>query len=89
MASDVLSIENDDQAGEPLIQLVMRGGRRVAPPPSFAEIRARSAHELKRLPEPLRRLEPGTQYPVVVADALVQLAEDVDGRLARSVRVRA
>ena len=89
MASDVLSIESDDQAGEPLIQLVMRGGRRVAPPPSFAEIRARSAHELKRLPEPLRRLEPGTQYPVVVADALVQLAEDVDGRLARSVRERA
>ena len=58
MAGDILSIENDEQSGEPLIQPVMRDGRRVAPSPTLAEIRARAAADLARLPEPLRRLEP-------------------------------
>jgi nicotinate phosphoribosyltransferase len=87
MAGDVMSIESDDQPGEPLIQLVMRNGRRVAPPPSLAEIRARAARELVRLPEPLRRLDPNAKYPVTVAAALVKLAEDVDSRLAQHVKV--
>ena len=85
MAGDILSIESDDQNGEPLIQLVMRGGRRVAPSPTLAEIRARAARELGRLPEPFRRLEPQTFYPVQVADALVRLAKEVDSRLAHDM----
>jgi nicotinate phosphoribosyltransferase len=82
MAGDVLSIEGDRQAGEPLLQLVMRAGRRIAPPPSLAEIRARTAHELQRLPAPLRRLEPGASYPVEIASALIDLAEATDRRIA-------
>jgi len=83
MAGDVLSIESDDQCGEPLIQLVMRGGRCIGPSPALAEIRARAARDLARLPEPLRRLDPQASYPVQVADALVRLANDVDRRLAQ------
>ena len=41
----------------PLIQPVMRDGRRLALSPTLAEIRARAAADLARLPEPLRRLE--------------------------------
>ncbi|HEY7663511.1 MAG TPA: nicotinate phosphoribosyltransferase [Xanthobacteraceae bacterium] len=82
MSGDVLSVENDVQQGEPLLQLVMRGGRRVTPAPTLAEIRARAARELARLPEPLRRLKPDACYPVKIADALVRLASDVDSRLA-------
>ena len=41
------------------------------------------AHDLERLPEPLRRLQPDAAYPVKVADALVDLAKAVDSRLAR------
>jgi nicotinate phosphoribosyltransferase len=89
MAGDVLSIESDTQAGEPLIQLVMRDGRRVAPSPTLAESRARAARDLERLPERLRRLEPGAPYPVQVADALVQLANELDSRLAPHEKVRA
>jgi nicotinate phosphoribosyltransferase len=89
MAGDLLSLEGDDQTGEPLIQLVMRQGRRVAPSPTLAEIRARAARDLERLPEPLRRLEPGAPYPVQVADALVRLAGEVDSRLSPRERVRA
>jgi len=83
MVGDVLSIESDDQVGEPLSQLVMRGGRSVAPAPTLAQIRSRAARDLARLPEPLGQLQPQASYPVQVADALVRLASEVDSRLAR------
>jgi nicotinate phosphoribosyltransferase len=50
MIGDVLSLDGDNHPGEPLIQLVMRDGKRVGPPPSFADMRARAARELERLP---------------------------------------
>ena len=71
MRGDILSLEIDRQEGEPLIVPVMRGGQRISPPPTLAQIRERAAKDLARLPEPLRRLEPGADYPVQVADALV------------------
>ena len=81
MCGDVISIESDRQEGEPLLQLVMQGGRRTAPSPPLSELRARSARELARLPEPLRRLEPNASYPVAIGDALQRLAQDVDLRI--------
>jgi nicotinate phosphoribosyltransferase len=89
MAGDALSIESDDQCGKPLIQLVMRGGHRIGPSPTLAEIRARAARDLALLPEPLRRLEPQGSYPVQVADGLVRLASEVDSRLAHHESVPA
>jgi nicotinate phosphoribosyltransferase len=88
MAGDVLSLETDTQPGEPLIQPVMRNGRRLAPAPTLKDIRARAARELERLPERLRRLDPDAKYPVVEGDALLRLAGEVDSRLAQQ-RVRA
>ena len=80
MCGDVLSVETDQQEGEPLLHLVMQGGRRVAASPKLADIRARAERELMRLPEPLRRLE--TQnYPVEVGQSLSRLAAEVDKRL--------
>jgi nicotinate phosphoribosyltransferase len=83
ITGDVLSLESDAQTGEPLIELVMKGGRRERAAPTLAEIRARAVHDLERLPEPLRALEPGATCPVRVADALVRLAAEVDDRLAQ------
>ena len=68
-------------SGEPLLDLVMRNGRRLRPPPPLDEIRHKAKRDLERLPEPLRRLEPGTTYPVEVADELEELAAQVDRRL--------
>jgi nicotinate phosphoribosyltransferase len=79
MAGDVVTVEGDPQAGEPLLVPVMRGGLRVAPAPAFAEIRERAAANLARLPEPLRRLD-DVDYPVEIAPALRALAEAVDHR---------
>ncbi len=81
MAGDLLGLEGHDGDGEPLIQPVMQGGRRLRPAPSLDDIRRHAKRELERLPEPLRRLEPGTTYPVEVADELVQLAAEVDRRV--------
>ena len=83
IAGDILSLESDTQTGEALIELVMKDGRRVGAAPTLAEIRARAAHDLKRLPEPLRNLEPGATSPVEIADALVRLAAEVDSRVAQ------
>jgi nicotinate phosphoribosyltransferase len=80
MAEDTLSLETDEEAGEPLIQLVMRGGQRKGPPPSLAELRARAARDLARLPAPLRRLEAGAAYPVKIGEPLRRLADEIDRR---------
>ena len=84
MSGDVMSIEGDHQAGEPQLRPVMQGGRRIAPGPTLADSRARAARELARLPEPLRRLEPGTTCPVEVTAALTDLAAAVDRRIAKT-----
>jgi nicotinate phosphoribosyltransferase len=88
MRRDILSVERDEQAGEPLIELVMKGGRRLTPQPTLPEIRASAAHSLERLPDPLCRLEPGASYPVEMAAALKRLAAEVDRRLADHERSR-
>ena len=82
LAGDMLSLENDRQAGEPLLVPVMRSGQRLGPSPSLLESRKRAAHELARLPEPLRHLNGKTTYPVEVGQALAGLAAEVDQRLA-------
>jgi nicotinate phosphoribosyltransferase len=81
MTGDLLALETEKPAGEPLLQHVMRNGRRIDPSPALDESRAHALEQLGRLPEPLRRLEAGAQYPVEATDGLKQLAAEVDRRL--------
>ena len=81
MRADTLSLAADDRSGTPLLEPAMEDGRRLAASPSLAEIRARAARSLAELPDPLRRLEAGTTYPVVVSERLVELAAEVDRRI--------
>jgi nicotinate phosphoribosyltransferase len=78
MTGDVLTIEGDRQPGEPLVVDVMRGGQRIAPAPTLAQIRERAKADLARLPEPLRHLQQDVDYPVTVAEALKALAVEAD-----------
>src|ERR1700675_3252883 len=64
MAGDILALEGHAKAGEPLLQGAMQDGRRSQPAESLDAIRARVKRELERLPEPLRKLETRTIYPV-------------------------
>jgi nicotinate phosphoribosyltransferase len=83
MEGDVLSLAMDTQQGEALLVPVMKGGSRTGPSPALSGIRARAAKSLERLPEALRRLEPGAPYPVTVAKPLIELAAETDRRLAQ------
>jgi nicotinate phosphoribosyltransferase len=89
MAADRIALEqsssspggNTQSAGdEPLLEPVMRDGRRLRCGPSLDEIRARARRDLERLPDPLRRLAPDTSYPVEIGADLVELAALVDSR---------
>jgi nicotinate phosphoribosyltransferase len=82
MTQDILTVETDRRGGLALIVPVMKDGKGL-PQRSLDETRAHAAHELARLPEPLRRLELGATYPVTVAQALHDLAAEAD-RLANS-----
>jgi nicotinate phosphoribosyltransferase len=79
ITADVLTVANDPQEGEALIQPVMQGGRRLRPSPWLAEIRTRAAAALESLPEPLRCLADGPVM-VKIAPALSDLAKAVDER---------
>jgi nicotinate phosphoribosyltransferase len=89
MAGDWISLDRSawpDAAAtaggeEPLLHCVMRDGKRLSPPPSLDEIRARAKRELERLPEKLWRLESGVSYPVDVDEDLIELAAEVDKRI--------
>jgi nicotinate phosphoribosyltransferase len=91
MAGDRITLESTSSSvaatgagAEPLLNCVMRDGRRLRASPSLDEIRARAKRELERLPEPLRRLEPDATYPVEIGADLVELAALVDSRIGRS-----
>ena len=73
MAGDTVTVFDDVQPGEPLLQPVMRGGRRLGEAPPLAELRAATAQRLAHLPEALRRLEPAPPYPVTTSEALREL----------------
>jgi len=83
MMADVLSTEQDNQDGEPLIHPVMANGKRIASQLSLHELRAHARRELERLPRELTTTRPQVSYPVQVAAALEQLAAVTDGRLSR------
>ncbi|MHB9103384.1 MAG: nicotinate phosphoribosyltransferase, partial [Sulfuricella sp.] len=76
---DILTLENDVQAGAPLIQPFMQAGKRLAAPEPLEESRRRAAAELALLPEHLKQLETAQKpYTVEIAPVLRQLAEAVD-----------
>jgi nicotinate phosphoribosyltransferase len=85
MCGDILSVDTDTHPGDTVIEQVMRAGKRVAKAETLAQIRERAAAELARLPEPLRRLEPGYDYPVTITKALKDLAAEAD-RITDSAR---
>jgi nicotinate phosphoribosyltransferase len=78
IAADIVSVEGDNQPGEPLLVPVMRDGQRLAPAATLDEIRSHAAGSLAHLPEGLRQLREPFDYPVEIAHALYELAAQVD-----------
>jgi nicotinate phosphoribosyltransferase len=80
---DLLTLEDDRHDGTPLLEPVMRGGRRQAPSPALGAVRAHAAAQRATLSDDLRRLDgdPATS-PVTVSEPLRALAREVDRRTA-------
>jgi nicotinate phosphoribosyltransferase len=75
---DVLTTQDDEHPGEPMLKPVMRRAERLQPAEPLSQTRKRAATELGRLPESLRALADAPPYPVEVAAALRSLAKAVD-----------
>lgn len=79
---DVLTLEGDAQEGEPLLALVMRGGRRLAPSPTLRGVRELVRAQLAGLPEALRGLAKAEPYRVEVSPALQEMTRRLDRETA-------
>ena len=75
---DLITIEGETRPGLPLLHPVMQNGRRLAPSPSIEKIRDHARLALAELPDTLRRLDQAAPYDVRIAEALEQLAQQVD-----------
>jgi nicotinate phosphoribosyltransferase len=82
MMADTLTVDGDPQEGEALLRPCVVAGRRVEPSPSLDASRQQAAAQLACLPEPLRQLGAHPPYPVTIAPALQQLAQEVDRQTA-------
>ncbi len=66
----------------PLLECVMREGRRVAPAPPLAEVRERARRNVARLPTLCRQLHHGGSLPVHTSARLDELLEEIRNRVA-------
>ncbi|GAB3402708.1 nicotinate phosphoribosyltransferase [Massilia agilis] len=81
MLSDLVALEGEQDSGLPLLQPVMRAGRRIDAHGGLPAARALLRTQLDALPAPLRRLDEVAAYPVIVSEALDALARQVRASL--------
>jgi nicotinate phosphoribosyltransferase len=75
---DVIARSDENYpAGEPLLQPLVRNGRRVEARRAASSIRETVLASMGRLPEPYHALRGAPEYPVKKSDALLQLLEQV------------
>ena len=86
MTGDIVTTEGDPQDGTPLLEPVMRAGRRLSPPPSLLESRSHAAQSVSSLPHRLRDLEQAAPYQAEISASLRALADEVDRFIDRSAR---
>ncbi|MDS4021107.1 MAG: nicotinate phosphoribosyltransferase [Candidatus Competibacter sp.] len=77
-AGDRLGLEPCLHPGEPLLQPVMREGRRLAAPEPASAIRERVRRQLTALPPALRANQTDPPYPVDIAPELRELTARLD-----------
>ena len=71
---DVVARAGEQHPGaEPLLECVMRNGRRLVASPSLPDLQQHARDQLARLPEPYRRIRHADTYRVEVSDDLRRL----------------
>jgi nicotinate phosphoribosyltransferase len=80
LAGDVLALADEPGvAGVPLLERVMRNGRRAVPPEGPVAARSRALDTLDSLPGDLRLLDRRAEYPVAISPELDALARRLGG----------
>lgn len=78
---DRIVLADETAPGEPLLQLVMQHGRRIAPPSSLASIREHCRRDIGSLPSPFRQLPPINEpFSAIVSASVRELAARLDER---------
>ncbi len=86
-SGDIIARAEEKLDGRPLLQQVMRDGRRLTGPEPLEAIRARARAEIDALPKRLRALEPASpEYPVEVSPALRDYQTSVAAEVAGSTK---
>jgi nicotinate phosphoribosyltransferase len=87
IAEDIIALVGEAIPGEPLLQPVLRDGRRVKAPPTLGQSRAFAARSLAQLPDALRGLQPAT-VPVQVSAGLRHLTAEMDSLMRKPCPIR-
>jgi nicotinate phosphoribosyltransferase len=83
MAGDWVTLARERRDGEPLLEPVMRGGKRCGERVAMQAARDHARRQLRALPPPQRTLERDEPYPVAISDGLRDLARRLDAGLHR------
>jgi nicotinate phosphoribosyltransferase len=74
---DLIGLRAENLPGEPLLQEVMRGGRRRSPSPSLVEMRERLAADLAALPENVKAIRSPARFPIEFSPKLKALRDEI------------
>ncbi len=79
-AFDVIALESEEIEGVPLLEPVMRDGRRIQDLVPLPDLQDRTREQLRCLPDPLRSLdEASPPYEVRVSPELMRLVDNMSG----------
>jgi nicotinate phosphoribosyltransferase len=70
----------------PLLDCVMREGKRLKPSPALSDVQRYARSEIEKLPESCRRLHNAVAYPVRFSGKLQELLEEFRSRVAPAAR---
>ncbi len=80
MCGDILTLASDELTGTPLVQYVMKRGKRISEQPDVKKSREYAFSQLAGLPDYLIQLDESEKYPVEISRPLAELAQKVDLR---------
>ena len=80
MCGDILTLASDELTGIPLVQHVMKQGKRISGQPDVKKSREYAFSQLAGLPDYLIQLDESEKYPVEISRPLAELAQKVDLR---------
>ena len=88
-ASDTIARADETLPGEPLLELVMKNGRRLpAGQRGLASARTHARTQIAALPAALRSLDPATPYPVHVSPSVLDELETLRRRISDTGETR-